>query len=117
MLGRNYPRYTPAQLAGSEYGGTTSRNTVQPKGAEALSSGDELRLGYLVGSTSDPLQLDPIASLEDRRQMMGLKPSTNQRPLWLDETGRVPEAAIQGADYPDSTFEDVAYLGGDGDSA
>lgn len=113
-LGRNYPRYTPAQLAGSEFGGTSAaRNTVQPKGANALSSGETLRLEYLVGSDNDPLQLDPLASLEDARQMMGLKPASNRRPLWLDETGRVPEAAIQGADYPDTTWEDTAYMGRD----
>lgn len=115
MLGRNYPRYTPGQLSGTEYGGTSSRNTVQPKGRAALSSGEELRLGYLVGSVDDSLQLDPMTSLEDRRQMLGLKPSTNQRPLWIDGTGRVPEAAIQGAEYPDSTFEDVAYQGREDD--
>ena len=114
MLGRNYPRYTPAQLSGSEYGGTAqSRNTVQPKGGTALSSGEVLRLGYLVGSVDDSLQLSPLTSLEDRRQMMGLKPSSNQRPLWLDQAGRVPEAAIQGADYPDTTWDDTAYQGGD----
>lgn len=96
----SWDRYTPAQLAGSEYGGTYSKNTVQTKGREALTAQEELRLGYLVGDTSDPLQQTELSN-EDSRQFLGLKPSTNQRPDWLANTGRVTEAEIQGIDYPD----------------
>lgn len=104
----NYNRLTPAQLAGSEYGGTESRNTVQPKGPEALTAGEVLRLGYLVGDTSDALQQTNL-SLEDRRQMVGLKPAGDSRPNWLANTGRTPEAEIQGAEYP----EEISTLNGD----
>lgn len=96
----SWERYTPAQLAGSEYGGTYSKNTVQPKGEDALTAGEELRLGYLVGDTSDALQQTEL-SREDGRQFIGLKPSSNQRPDWLANTGRVPEAELQGIEYPD----------------
>lgn len=99
--GVNYNRLTPRQLAGSEYGGVgETRNTLEPKGADALSASDMLRLGYLVGDTTDPLQLT-ILSLEDRRQMLGLKPAGDRRPIWLANTGRTTEAEIQGAEYPE----------------
>ncbi len=116
-FGANYNRLTPRQLAGSEYGGVgETRNTLQPKGAEALSTSDELRLGYLTGEgASDPLQ-QTILSLEDRRQALGLKPAGDQRPIWLSNTGRTTEAEIQGAEYPDelSTLNPyIPGLGGD----
>jgi len=96
-----YNKYTIRQLAGSEYTGVPrTRNTIQPKGVDALSAGDRLRLGYLTGDTSDTYD-ESLASLEDRRQMLGLKPSGERRPNWLANTGRVPEAFIQGAPYPD----------------
>lgn len=99
--GANYNRYTQGQIEGSEYGGVgRTLNTVQPKGADALSAADKLRLGYLTGDTTDSLH-QSILSLEDRRQMMGLKPSGDVRPIWLSGTGRLPEAAILGAEYPD----------------
>lgn len=98
--GANYNKFTPAQIAGSEYGGTKSRNTVQPKGNDALTPGDLLRLGYLVGDTTDSLQQTPL-SLEDRRQMLGLKPAGDVRPIWLAGTNKVPIAEMEGADYPD----------------
>lgn len=97
----NYERYTPQQVGGSEYGGVeSSRNTVQPKGGDALTAADQLRLGYLVGDLSDPLQQQET-SLEDRRQMMGLKSSGISRPVWLAGTGKTPEAEILGIEYPD----------------
>ena len=114
-FGANYQRLTPRQLNGSEYGGVgETRNTLQPKGASALDASDELRLGYLVGDDSDPLQLT-INSLEDRRQMLGLKPATNQRPIWLANTGRTTEAEIQGAEYPDEISTLNPYIPGLGD--
>lgn len=102
----NYERYTAKQRAGSEFGGTVSRNTVQPKGGEALTPGEQLRLGYLVGDLSDPLQETPH-SLEDRRQMLGLKPAGNERPRWLAGTGKVTEAFIRGLEYPDELADDM----------
>lgn len=101
IFGQGYRRLTPDQLGGSEYGGTDYlNNTLQPKGAEALSAGDLLRLGYTVGDTSDPLQQTEL-SLDDRRQMLGLKPAGVSRPTWLAGTGKkVPMAELMGADYP-----------------
>ena len=114
-FGANYNRLTPRQLVGSEYGGVgETRNTLQPKGREAITASDELRLGYLVGDTSDPLQLG-ISSLEDRRQMLGLKPASNRRPTWLSNTGRTTEAEVQGAEYPDELSTLDPYIPGLGD--
>lgn len=98
--GSNYGRLTPTQVIGSEYGGTTSRNTVQPKGADALTSSDILRLQSVVGDANDPLQMTPL-SLEDKRQALGLKPAGDRRPIWLAGTGRTPLAEMEGAEYPD----------------
>lgn len=104
----NYANYTARQLDGSEYGGVAETvNTVQPKGQEALTPGERLRLGYLVGDTSDTLNQD-LTSLEDRRQMLGLKPATNGRPVWLASTGRVTEAELAGIEYPD----ELSFFGG-----
>lgn len=102
----NYGRYNARQRGGSEFGGTVSRNTVQPKGADALTAGEQLRLGYLVGDLSDTRQETPL-SLGDRRQMLGLKPSTNERPRWLAGTGKVSEALIRGLEYPDELADDM----------
>ena len=110
IYSNNYEGVTPAQLAGSEYGGTHSRNTVQPKGRGALTSGEQLRLEYLTGDTSDALQLTEL-SLEDARQMVGLKPAGITRPVWLANTGHTPEAELQGVPYPD----DLSTLNGDWD--
>lgn len=106
MTSQGYGGLTPAQRAGSEYGGTYSHNTVQPKAAEALTAAEQLRLGYLTGDTSDALQLTEL-SLEDHRQMLGLKPAGNTRPTWLAGTGRAPQAEILGVAYPDelSSFQ------------
>lgn len=108
----NYSRLTPRQLDGSEYGGTDrTRNTVQPKGSpDALTAGELLRLGYLVGDTSDVRQETPL-SLEDRRQMLGLKSAGDIRPLWLAETGRVSEAELLGVQDSDD-WEDYGFPGG-----
>lgn len=114
--GANYSRYNPRQLGGTEYGGVgETRNTLQPKGAEALTPSDLLRIGYLVGDgASDPLQ-QTILSLEDRRQMLGLKPAGDQRPIWLANTGRTAEAEIQGAEYPEELSTLDPYIPGLGD--
>lgn len=77
---------TPKQLTGSEYGGVQpTKSTIQPKGADALSNGDRLRLGYLTGQEDNP------ESLEDRRQFLGLRPASGRRPLFLLETGMESE--------------------------
>lgn len=89
--------YTDQQWYGSEFGGITepTRNTVQPKGRDSLTAAEELRLLRTTGDLSDTIQQTPM-SLEDRRQMLGLKPAGNTRPNWLGNTGRRPYAA----DYP-----------------
>lgn len=114
--GVNYNRLTPRQLNGSEYSGVgETRNTLQPKGKEALEPSDELRLGYLTGDgITDPLQLT-ILSLEDRRQALGLKPAGDRRPMWLANTGRTTEAEIQGAEYPPELSTLDPYVPGLGD--
>lgn len=109
--GDNYNRYTPQQREGTEFGGAQSLNTVQPKGADALTSGDVLRLGYLVGDASDPLQQQIPLSLEDKRQMLGLKPAGDRRPIWLAGTGRTPLAEMEGAEYPDPISSDTLQPG------
>lgn len=115
-FGANYNRLNGRQLSGSEYGGVAeTRNTLQPKGAEALTASDELRLGYLTGDgAKDPLQ-ETILSLEDRRQMLGLKPSGDQRPIWLANTGRTAEAEIQGVEYPPELSTMDPYVPGLGE--
>lgn len=101
-FGAGYNRLTSRQIEGSEYGGVgETRNTLQPKGEEALTPSDELRLGYLVGDISDPLQLT-VLSLEDHRQALGLKPAGDSRPIWLAGTGRTAQAEILGVEYPDA---------------
>lgn len=88
--------YTAEQQQGSEYGGVERTSaTVQPKGAQALSNGDKLRLGYVTGVPDDP------ASLEDHRQFWGLRPANGDRPYWLDNTGIESEAEIRGVGVRD----------------
>jgi hypothetical protein len=97
-----YQKLTPAQYLGSEYGGALyTTNSLQPKGEDAITAADELRLGYTVGDTSDPRQQNPWISLEDHRQMMGLRPASGDRPVWLPHTGKIPLAEIIGVEYPD----------------
>lgn len=104
--GNHYSEYTPEQLGGSEYGGVArTRNTVQPKGNEALSAVEQLRLGYLTGSVDDGPQMTEL-SLEDARQMMGLKPAGVDRPTWLTGTGRMPYGELLGVEYPDELTHD-----------
>lgn len=114
--GANYNRLTPRQISGSEYSGVgETRNTLQPKGRDALDASDELRLGYLTGNgASDPLQLT-LASLEDRRQMLGLLPAGEPRPIYLASTGRTAEAEIVGVEYPEELSTLDPYIPGLGD--
>lgn len=111
--GVNYQRLTPAQLAGSEYGGVKeTRNTIQPKGRDDLKNGEILRLGYLTGDTTDSLDLS-ILSLEDHRQMLGLKPAGDSRPVWLaNASARATWAEIEGAVYPENMVDDPYVPGG-----
>ena len=81
------PNYRPPisrQLAGSEYGGVecTIAGGIQPKDPEALTNGEKLRLGYLTGDENNTNA--NYTALEDRRQMMGLRPAEGGRPMWLD---------------------------------
>lgn len=69
--------FTPRQRSGSEFGGVDETYaTLQPT-YDVLSNADKLRLEYLTG-------VDNTESFEDRRQMLGLRPATGARPLWLD---------------------------------
>lgn len=81
------PNYTfpdPRQAYGTEYGGIepTLAGGIQPKGEEALTAGDKLRLGYVTGNESDTRR---DQNLEDHRQMLGLRPAEGGRPVWLDQ--------------------------------
>lgn len=114
IQGVGYNRLSPRQLGGSEYGGVgETRNTVQPKGSpDDLKNGELLRLGYLTGDTSDVRQETPL-SLEDHRQMLGLKPAGDSRPTWLaNATPRDTLAQIEGAQYPDGMLDEPYIPGG-----
>lgn len=114
IYGVNYNSLTPRQLNGSEYGGVgETRNTVQPKGSpDDLTPGEVLRLGYLTGDTTDVRQ-ETVMSLEDHRQMLGLKPAGDSRPVWLaNASARATEAEIQGAVYPEDMVDDPYIPGG-----
>lgn len=77
---------TSRQLGGSEYGGVQPTTaTIQPKGADALTAGERLRLGYLTGVEND------TESIEDRRQMLGLRPASGRPPYFLLNTGVTSE--------------------------
>lgn len=76
---------------GSEYGGAPSEllyNTIQPKPAEAIDAGEQLRLGYTTGEETD------WRSLEDRRQMMGLRPAGGRHPEWLTHVSPTNNPAL-----------------------
>lgn len=114
IYGVNYNRLTPRQLAGSEYGGVgETRNTVQPKGSpDDLTPGEQLRLGYLTGDTTDVRQ-ETVLSLEDHRQMLGLKPAGDSRPVWLaNASPRATWAEIEGAVYPENMLDEPYIPGG-----
>ena len=114
IYGVNYNRLSPRQLAGSEYGGVgETRNTIQPKGSpDDLTPGEILRLGYLTGDTTDVRQ-ETVLSLEDHRQILGLKPAGDSRPVWLaNASARATEAEIQGAEYPENMLDDPYIPGG-----
>lgn len=86
-----WDEYTPTQLRGSEYGGSDeAKATVQPKGPDALTPGEILRLGYLTGD-----ELNNPDSIEDHRQFWGLLPADKARPFWLEETGQESEAQVR----------------------
>ena len=89
-----WDQFTSEQLQGSEYSGVSpTKNTVQPKGTDALTNGDRLRLGYLTGDETDSSNPENI---EDNRQFWGLLPADKARPYWLEGTGRPSEAEIRG---------------------
>lgn len=83
--------YTSRQMTGSEYGGVERTTaSLQPKPAGALTAAEVLRLGYLTGNEAD------TESLEDHRQMYGLRPADGRRPQWLKDTGIRSEADVEG---------------------
>jgi len=95
-------QYNNRQKMGSEYSGVERTTaTIQPMPPQALDNGDKLRLGYLTGVEDD------TESLEDRRQMVGLRPATGRRPLWLSATGQKSQAEIELPDYYYDDDEDV----------
>lgn len=73
----------PRQLFGTEFGGVqpTLAGGIQPKGEDALTNGELLRLGYVTGNESDTRR---DFNLDDHRQALGLRPAEGTRPLWLD---------------------------------
>lgn len=72
---------TSRQKQGSEYGGVqpTLAGGIQPKPSEAITPSEKLRLGYLTGNENST---EPT-NIEDRRQMLGLRPASGGRPTWL----------------------------------
>jgi len=82
------------QAEGSEFGGVqpTLAGGIQPKGPEALTPGEKLRLGYVTGVEDDT---NIQTNLEDRRQMMGLRPASGARPLWLDGVSPTDDPRLQ----------------------
>lgn len=81
----NYIFPDPRQRAGTEYGGIqpTLAGGIQPKGEDALTNSEKLRLGYVTGAEADTRR---DQNLDDHRQMLGLKPADpHSRPVWLDQ--------------------------------
>lgn len=80
---QRYVPPNPKWLSGTEYGGVqpTLAGGIQPKDPEQLTAGEILRLSYVTG---DLTETDPVKGLEDRRQMMGLRPAEGGRPQYLD---------------------------------
>jgi hypothetical protein len=81
--------YTPPDprwLAGTEYGGVqpTLAGGIQPKDPEHLTAGEILRLSYVTG---DLTETRADLGIEDRRQMMGLRPAEGGRPQFIDGLG------------------------------
>jgi hypothetical protein len=88
-------QYDAHQKTGSEYGGVEETSaTIQPKGPEALSAGEQLRLFYLTGQTTD------TEAIEDHRQMLGLLPANGERPKWLKNANRVQLSQAE-IEYPE----------------
>lgn len=70
-------RYSGYQRTGSEYGGVAhTPSGIQPKPQEALNNTELLRLGYVTG-------VEDWQSIEDRRQMVGLRPANGGRPQYI----------------------------------
>lgn len=72
---RNYSNF---QRTGTEYGGVAhTPSGIQPKPAEAFTNSDRLRLGYTTGEEEN------WQSIEDLRQMVGLRPANGGRPQYI----------------------------------
>lgn len=99
------------QLQGTEYGGVqpTLAGGIQPKGPDALTNGEILRLGYLTGNEAETRR---DKSLEDLRQFYGLLPAEGGRPAWLAQVNpqgdirKNSSAEIQGYGPPEFEGDD-----------
>lgn len=90
----NYRFPDPRQAQGSEFTGIqpTLAGGIQPKGTEALTPGEKLRLGYVTGN-EDNTHRDQ--NLDDHRQAMGLRPAEGTRPMWLDHVNDEEDLRLQ----------------------
>jgi hypothetical protein len=90
----NYRPAIPEQLQGSEYGGVAHpvAGGVQPKDPEALTNGEILRLGYMTG---DEAETRARLTLDDRRQMLGLRPAQGSRPRWLEHVNIEEDSRLE----------------------
>lgn len=91
---RNWQPPNRWQPQGSEFGGVqpTIAGGIQPKGEDALDNGDRLRLGYLTGQEDNT---DMYNNIDDRRQMLGLRPASGQRPIWLDNVSPTDDPRLE----------------------
>lgn len=81
--------YDEFQRSGTEYGGVVGTPSgIQPQPGETFTAGDRLRLGYTTGNEDD------WQSLEDRRQFLGLRPATGERPMWLGNISPVGDPRL-----------------------
>lgn len=79
MSGEGYEQFPPEAMNGTEFGGAPAEdrwNTLQPRRGDDYSTAEQLRSGYTTGE-------DDWRALEDRRQMMGLRPADGAHPRWL----------------------------------
>jgi hypothetical protein len=80
------------QATGTEYGGIEPLlpGMMQPKGYDAITNGERLRLEYSLGVD----EID-LSALEDRRQMLGLRPADGGRPTWLSKVSPTDDPRLE----------------------
>jgi hypothetical protein len=90
---RNVTDVSPLQIEGSEYGGSevTIAAGIQPMGPDALTPADKLRLGYVTGIEDNT---NPHINIDDKRQMLGLRPANGKRPLFLANVSPVDDPRL-----------------------